>query len=494
MAPTTPNPKSPDYVRPEVQALAGARTRSRILIDGTDAVHAAGEAILPKWPGETDEFYDVRSTLTELFDAYGRTIEASVGMLFGSDPKIENMPPELDAFLADATGQGVSLVDVGRSGAHEILASGLAGILVDYPRVDAAGLSLRDVQEQQLRPYAVPVEAAQLLSWRTARRGARTYLTQLVLRESHEQPDGDFGVTVREQYRVFRHDLATDMITVAVYGVTEAAGVKGVEVVVPEAVVLGPKAIPFAPGYAMPPKVPLVARPPLDRLAHMNIGHYRVSADHRYMMSICHAPTIKIEGASDDEPPKVKIGPNTVWKLTGEQKGSWMQAEPDALASSERTMERQQQQMGALGMAFLARDRSQTQETATGRTLDAAAEHATLGSLGDGVAEMLRQALVFAAAYLSTDTAPVDVSGLAVSIRPDYDVKALDAQTILALSKLAEINQITLETLLKTLVTGNVLPDSFDVDSELVSLVVQSITAPDPDPMADPVAPRGSAA
>jgi hypothetical protein len=481
---TTPTPNTPDYVRPEVRALEPARLRSRTLAAGTDAVHAAGETLLPKWPSEDPDFYAVRSTLTEVTDFYGRTLEASIGLLFGADPTIENLPEALQEFVRDATGTGVSLADVGRGRAHDILLDGLAGVLVDYPPVGPDVLSLRDAQERQLRAYAVPVEASQVLSWRTGRRGAQTYLTQLVLAEVAEAPDGTFGVRQEPRYRVLAHDLDTDVVTVAVYRVTEVAGVRATDVISPPTPIRGPRVIPFAVGYARPPKVPLVAGPPCDRLAWLNLGHYRVSADHRYMMGICHAPTIKIEGAMDDDPPKVKIGPNAVWKLTSPQTGSWLQADADALQSSERTMERQQQQMGALGMAFLARDKSAgSQETATGRRLDAAAEQATLGSLANGVAAMLTQVLRFAAAYMDG----VDASTATVSIRPDYDATRLDAPSILALSKLAEANQITLETLLQCLKDGNVLPDGLDIEEEVRAADLQRIArlvdVPEPEPV-----------
>ncbi len=458
---------SPDYVREEVKALAPARARSRTLAAGTDAVHAAGTALLPQWPGEDNDVYATRATLTETFDAYGRTVEAAVGLLFGADPTIEGVPAALQPVLDDADGHGTDLTEFARAITHHATLDGIAGVLVDYPTVAEPGrLSLRDVQERGLRPYCVAYRADQIINWRTARVGARTVFTLLVLREAEEVAVGDYGVTSEPRYRVFRRE--PNGVTVAVYAIDQdAVGRKTVRELQPPLPIVGPTEIPFAIAYSRPKLATLMQGPPLDRLAWLNLGHYRVSADHRYLMGICHAPTLAIEGSDPEDTTPIALGVNRVLRLSGVQKAMWLQADPDALSAAEKTMERQQAQMGALGMAFLARDRSARTETATGRALDAAADQATLGTLADGVAACLVQALTFAAAYMNEAAAPV------VTIRPDYDASRLDAQTIAALNAVAVANNLSLETFLTVLKGGNVLPDGLNVEEELARILIQ---------------------
>ena len=474
----------PDYVRPEVRALAPARARSRTLADGTDAVHRAGADLLPRWPGEDADVYRTRSTLTEVFDAYGRTVEAAVGLLFGTDPTLENVPAALAPLLDDADGHGTDLTEFARGVAHDVALDGIAGVLADYPPVNQPGtLSVRDQQEQALRPYLVRYAADQIINWRTTRVGARSIFTLLVLREAAEVTVGEYGVASEARYRVYRHAVATGETTVAVYAVdVDGSGRKTVRTIQEPAPIVGPRGIPFAVAYARPKLATLVQGPPLDRLAWLNLGHYRVSADHRYLMGICHAPTMMITGADPGDTSAIALGVNRVLRLSGEQDAKWLQAEPDALTAAETTMERQQAQMGALGMAFLARDRSQRAETATGRALDAAADQATLGTLADGVAACLAQALAFAAAFENVpDAAPV------ITIRPDYDASRLDAPTIAALNAVATANNLSLETFLTALKDGNVLPDALDVQDELARILVQRTTF-EPEPPPEPAA------
>ncbi len=449
----------PDYVRPDMAVARKPRERSRTLAAGTDAVHLAATKVLPQWEGETPDAYTRRATLTEFADFYGRTIEAAVGLLFGAELSVEGeLPAALAVLEANADGHGTSLHATAKACGNAYLLDGWCGLLADFPRVaDPTSLSVRDVQEQALRPYLLPITASQVLSWRTTRRGAEVLLTQLVLEEVVEVDAGKFGVVGESRYRVYRHDPATDVVSVAVYRIVDVAGQKAVQEVEPESPLTGPKRIPLAVAGDF------TAQPPLDRLAWLNVGHYRVSADHRALMSVCHAPTFVIEEADPSDTNPIHIGVNGVLRLTGTQKAKWLQADADALQSAERTMERQSQQAAALGMAFLARDKSGPAETATGRSMDASADRATLGMVADKVGALVTEALAYAASFVGGPAVPV------VSVVPDYDVGRMDAQTIAALSALATAGQISLATLLEVLQNGDVLPDGLDLQAEALA-------------------------
>lgn len=454
-------PDLPSYLRPEVAALSKSRERSRTLVAGTDAVHAARESFLPRWSDEDPERYTQRATLTEVYGGYARALEASTGLVFATPPTFE-LPAKLAVLEQDADGMGTNLVALSRRLFADALAGGLAGVLVDFPRVAEVGaVSIASAQRDGLRPYFVPISADQICNWRTETIRNRVVLTQLTIAEVSAVDDGAFGIDEETQYRVYRR---TDTgVTVGVWAVRDQKAV----LLVDAAVVVGPTEIPFAPIYGSIPQAMLVAKPPLDHLATLNVGHYRVSADHRWLSHLCHAPTFTLEGWID--PPIVpgtpaqksafKLGPNSVVKTPPGCTAKWLQADPNALESSEKTMTRLQDQMAVLGMAFLARDK-QRSETATGRRLDAAAEYATLATAAQALEEGLTLALTFAAQFAST-TEPASVT-----VTTTYDESRLDAQTITALSGLAKDGQITVETLLRELQRGRVLTASVDPEQE----------------------------
>ena len=75
------------------------------------------------------------------------------------------------------------------------LAYGLAGILVDFPRMDGVQ-TLADQRNRGARPYFVLIDPGQIVGFRTVRDGAMWRLSQLRLREHVSEPDGDHGEQV----------------------------------------------------------------------------------------------------------------------------------------------------------------------------------------------------------------------------------------------------------------------------------------------------------
>ncbi|MCE2942866.1 MAG: DUF4055 domain-containing protein [Gemmatimonadetes bacterium] len=486
------DPSKPNWRHPAAVALDPKRQRSRDLIAGTDAIHANALAYLPKWPGEDHEKYQHRAKLAELFGAYARTLDAGEGLVFAEPPRLEDGAGQAFVDLADdLDGMGNALPVFARTVFHDSLADGVGGVLVDYPTVpDVGQVSLRQAAERGLRPYFVRVPASAVVNWRATRVGANEVLTLLVLADAFVAETG-FGFTVTPGFRVYRRTDA--VVTVERWrqrsGTTDvAAEFDRVQEPTP---IVGPREIPFAPCYGGRMRETLVASPPLDQLAWLNIGHYRVSADHRTLMSVAHAPTVCVEKWGDaDNPPKINIGPFSLITLLGEATAKFLQADADALQASERTMARQEQQMAALGMAFLARDRARD-ETATGRRLDAAADFATLGTAADGLKDCLERALQFAADFLSIprEQAP------AVAVSTTYDESRLDAPTILALSALAEKAQISVRTLLQELQRGRVLSEGVDLDDEeAAAMAAQAIEQERQAEAAEQAAARLSAA
>lgn len=468
------DPNKPSWRHPAAVALDDKRARSRALIAGTDAIHADPARFLPKWPGEDQDAFLRRARLTEVYGAYARTLEASEGLVFAEPPTLDDTAaPAFVDLWEDVDGYGNAGHVFARPVFHDGLADGVSGILVDFPPVEnPAAVSLAQARANGLRPYFVRVPAGAVVNWRSARIGAEEVLTLLVLTDGFTEDDGAWGFTVVPGFRVYRR--TPQGVTVERWKQrtgTTAVGAEFDLVEGPSAIV-GPREIPFAVNYGGRMQDTLVAAPPLDQLAWLNLGHYRVSADHRTLMSVAHAPTVCVEKWGDrDNPPQIAIGPYSLITLIGEATAKFLQADPDALVASERTMARQEQQMAALGMAFLARDKARD-ETATGRRLDAAADFATLGTAADGLKDCLERALGFAAEFMGmrAEDAP------AVSVSTTYDESRLDAQTITALSNLATAKQITVRTLLEELQRGRVISEAVNLDDEeTAALAAQAV-------------------
>lgn len=481
---------TPDFRRKEVDLFARARDRCRDLMTGTDAIHEAGTKYLPKWPGEDDKNYKVRATITEVYGAFQRCVAAARGLVGARPPKLsDGAPPIIEDHWKDIDGEGTHAEVFIMRQFEEGLVDGPVFLLIEYPAVDPAALprGLADAQQMQLRPHWVRVTADQIVNWRTSKVGGKTMLTAVTIHEEVDEPTGDFGVQCIEQYRAIRMETVQDGITgqsrpAITYQIWRKRPSQDDEKVdwfiYDEGEYKGPKRIPLAIGYLGRKMGMLVAEPPLSALAELNIGHYLVSADRRYLMSICHAPTFVLEGwvdpvPSSDTPPgqastamsaEIALGPNSVIKTPPNCKATWVQASPNGLTASKEEKDDLVAQMASMSIAFLQQQRK-SQETATAHRINSIAQNATLATAARGLKDLIDDALEIHCQYLEgIETPPT------VTVNTVYDEDQLDAQTIQALDQVAKDGNMTRGTLLLILQRGNVIPEDVDLDEEEAEL------------------------
>src|SRR5689334_2553078 len=127
----------PDYkaALPDWELVADAAAGER-------AVKAAGEKYLPK-PNKADTSnentirYQQYVARAMYYNATGRTLSGLCGVAFRKWPEIE-LAETLAEFQNDLTGAGVPLVQHAQATLGEILKTGRAGLLADYPKTDGA--------------------------------------------------------------------------------------------------------------------------------------------------------------------------------------------------------------------------------------------------------------------------------------------------------------------------------------------------------------------
>ncbi|MCM2311392.1 MAG: hypothetical protein NDI84_08315, partial [Steroidobacteraceae bacterium] len=145
------------------------------LMAGTRVMRAAGTLLLPKWPNEEQDAYSARLAVATLFPAYQRTVGVMSGKPFAKALTLsDDTPASIRAWAEDIDLQGVNL----HAFASQMFAEsfyGLAGILVDYPRMETPpeGRTVAQVEATGARPYFVRVMHRQIIGWQAAvERGA----------------------------------------------------------------------------------------------------------------------------------------------------------------------------------------------------------------------------------------------------------------------------------------------------------------------------------
>jgi hypothetical protein len=367
-------------------------------------------------------------------------------------------------------------------------------------------LTLADEQALGLRPFWVPIPASRIVSWvvdvpqwgallaawqdgaLTAEQvksyAKQTITRQVVIHEPTDVSAGTFGVTCKDRYRVLT--LTDAGVTFAVWEKRKAEGTQGEHFVLVASGTMQQagrrpfREIPLAIVYGGRSPAPFVAEPPFLSLAELNLDHYQVSADRRYLMRLCHAPTLFLAGIEEDKDEAgnripIEVGPNAVLTaMDANAKASYVAADPRALDSSKQEKEEIVRQMAVLGMSFIGKDKRGMAETATGRALDDAAENASHATVARGLQDGLEQALRYHAAYRG-------LKAPSITVNTHYASPDVNPQIAAVLWTAVAAGQLDMDSFLAYIKTGD-LPDDVSERVGLLAFAKQEAANADPIP------------
>jgi hypothetical protein len=470
---------TPDTYSAVIQDQLEAVEIVRDVYEGTLTVRAKGQAYLPKFEREQAEDYGARVGQSVLYNAVEKTVEGLTGMVFRRDPVLgEDVPPEIAQHTEniDQTGRHLAVfaADVFQQG----IIDGISFVLVDYPEVEAGRFRTRAEEARAgLRPYwvQIPLRDVRRIRWAvidgmvqathfayvTRTIEAEGFVERLVtrVRQLSLEVDGDAR---RVYLDVWRQESATS----AGAGLPDAYGTGGSWEQEVEGRHMGIDLIPVSPFYSKRRSY-MVGVPPLLDLALENILHYQVRSDRQNVLHIASVPIPHLAGV-DTQGGSVVVGPYEAIVTSENGKAQYMEPRGHALGESRAELQDIEQRMGSLGLAMLQRQ-SRAAETAAAKRMDKAAGDSQLARAARNLQDCLESALFFHARWMGLD------DGGSIEISRDYDTSPLDANLVRALSELESRGQLTLRTLLTALKTGEVIPDSVDVDEEMNALEVEGI-------------------
>ena len=371
---------------PEVAALSQNWPIAEALLGGTAAIRAAGTTFLPKWPGEEKESYDARLATATLFPAFGRTLGVMAGKPFSKQITLgDDVPERIKAWCDDVDLQGNSLHTFAAMMMDEALGFGLAGILVDYPRVSGAR-TLADERAIGARPYMVSVRHSQILGWKAQRSSGATVLTQLRLAESKEVDDGEFGVKQEPRVRV---------LTPGAWAVYMPGAKDTDDWVLEDQGTTTLKAIPFAPVYGRKRGFMDGVSPLLD-LAYLNVKHWQKQSDVDTIGHVVCVPVLVCEGVDDTF--ALTIGASTAMKTPQGSKVYYVEHQGQATDFAMSLLEKLEGQMVQTGAELLVQRPGQ--RTATESAGDQEANKCDLQRIAEGFEDSMDLALSFMGAWV----------------------------------------------------------------------------------------------
>lgn len=450
------------FVRPEVQAKRASWRLVRDAVAGSEAVKDGGY-VIPVNPHDDStanrKRNEARVEGAFYFNATGRTLPALTGIAFGKWPEVK-LPPDLEFLLQDVDGSGVGLINQSQATVSDVLQTGRAGLLVDYPQSGGA-TSKADAETLALRATIALYSAESIINWRTQRVGARNLLTLAVLQETYEEWDG-FELESKTQYRVLRLDDGRyvqevwrevrkgDWAIVESYEPRDGAGQPWRE-------------IPFTfVGATNNDATP--DQSPLYDLADANIAHFRNSADHEEALFFAGQAQYWVSGATQEwvetlQQSGAYVGSRAIMPVPEGGQMGIVQAQAVSALSDE--MRHKVELMAQLGARLIAP--GQATRTATEAAADDKTSNSVLSIVCDNVSDAYRTALRWVAQFARVSYAEGELD---FSISTEFSGVQFDAQQMAQALALVQAGYMPVSALW-TYLRANGLIDADKSDDEI---------------------------
>lgn len=401
-----------NYTHPDYDAHAPLWRKVRDVCAGQDAIKSRGTEYLldPDETGNDRTRYQRYLQRAVFLEVTARTLQGLVGIAYANWPKIETTRNEL---LDDADGSGVGLIGQSQLTLADVMQTGRAALLVDFPRGDGIKRTrtVAAAEREGMRPYIIRYSAEQVLTWET-RAGT---LTRAVL--SERVPVYEAGKT--DYMEQLRELLLVDG-TGYVVKLWQRLGTN--EFYLADTIEVGLPYIPLAfvgavNNDADPDRSPLLG------LANLNLAHYQNSADFEEAAFLMGQPMLAITGVNEDWVEKrgtIIFGARAALPLPEGGDAKLLQASANTVAQA--AMAAKEAQMQALGGRLLE---ASAVKTATQSAAETKAVYSPLSLACDNVSEAYSRALRWAETW---GTARQSTASFAIDTR--FNDLTLDANAI----------------------------------------------------------------
>ena len=401
---------------------------------GQDAVKAGKTKYLPRPnPGDSSNEASVRYDNYLLRAVYvnftGRTLSGLVGLAYAAWPDVEKASA-LDYLDDNADGAGVSLIGQSQVALAEVLKCGRAGLLVDYPAVDAP-VSKAEQSAGKVQATLTLYRAEDVINWRTTKVNGHSVLSLVVISEVVEVADG-FKTAAVQKYRVLRLGALDDPDPANVYSVEVWHKPDKGWVIESARVPLNSSGAPWA-------EIPFrfvgsvnndtnVDPAPLYDMAELNLAHYRNSADYEESVFLIGQPQLWMAGLTEHwrdhiEKTGVYLGSRSPLLLPESGSAGLLQASPNGLVG--QAMRDKETQLAGLGARLLTP--GEAVKTAEQSRAETKAAHSVLSLACDNVSEAYSRALVWAGEFMGAE------SEASFAIGTDFAGLTVDATVITAI-------------------------------------------------------------
>ena len=417
------------YRRPELVALSPLYKQIRDVLKGPKAVKDAGTIYLPMPNTEKDEKankerYATYKMRAQFYNACARTLDGLVGQIFYRDPVME-LPAILEPLIESVDGGELSLYQQSKESSSVTLSLGHGCLLTDYPETKVAATK-KDMMDGKVRATISLYYPEQIINWRWSVLGAKKYLSLLVLEEQYDKEDDGYEAEKGTQWREFRMEEPENGGAPILHCMVWREDDTGLIL----AQDFYPRKGNGKPWDLIPVSFmgavnndPVPDRPPFEDMSHINIGHYRNSADYEESCFMVGQPTPWASGLTESWVKEVwegtlRLGSSAVVPLPEGGAFGLAQAAPNTMPKE--AMEIKERQMVALGAKLV--EQSKVQRTATEAGQENVVESSVLSTVAQNVSSAYRKAIGFALEYMNSN------EKFEFELNTDFEIARMSAQ------------------------------------------------------------------
>lgn len=492
MGAVTKDPTSPATTSAAYDLMSQRWRVINALLEGTEAMRAAGRDLLPIHTEETDDGYQERLQAATLLNMFELTLDNLAGRPFEEPIKVnEDVPAAIrDNLLYNIDLQGNNLDVFGGQWFREGVAKCFCHVLVDMPRPLAkpAGQprTLADDRKEGMRPYWVLVKPECVIFARAEIEDGVEVLKHVRILESYTEQQG-FAEVIKSRIRV----LEPGRVELYEPHPTQKKNGEPVWVLVDEWET-ALDYIPLVTFYAQREGF-MYGKPPLLDLAWLNVTHWQSSADQRHILTVTRFPILACSGASEEDGDPVVVGPNKVlYNADPQGKFYYVEHTGAAIEAGRQDLLDLKEEMAGYGSQHLKKQPGTV--TATGRAIDSAEASSNLSAMVGVFEDAIAQALDITAEWMK-----LSAEGGTVELVKGYDLNEADSTDLDQIQKARAAKEISRKAYLQALIRFGVLPEDFDIEQDEQDLLDEQTTALgramlDLDPGAPPPAPAPAGA
>lgn len=322
---------------------------------------------IPPLSGQSLSDYEAYVNRASLFNATDRTRGAILGLIFAKSPQINT---KLDDFILDDFDLHKSnYIEFIKCVCNEVLITGRAGVLVDYPKVDEV-INKQQKQEKGIHTYSSLYSAEDIINWRVE----NNKLSLVVLKENYLVTK-DFAEEIKTRYRVLR--LENGIYKQEIYEDDLNNPKEPIEVKVNNKPL---DFIPFIFFSSVDNKVGIKKSPLLD-IAQMNLSHFKTNVDIEHCAHFSALPTPYILSSNINPDTTFKIGSQTFLCIPeSDAKIGFLEFSGSGISALMDIAKNKQDQMAILGAKMLFSEKKLV-ESAEALSIRSSDEKATLNSI-----------------------------------------------------------------------------------------------------------------